>query len=81
MASLADLMAEDEAFRLEEARREIAAEKAAWDALSPEQQAAAIAAREAKFANVPDDDEPEVCEECLCLIVAGACENCGAEPD
>lgn len=52
-----DEFAAEEAARLEQARREIAAEKAAWNALTLEQQAASIAAREAKFADVPDSDE------------------------
>lgn len=57
--SLADIMASEEARRLDEARAEIAAEKAAWDALSPDDQARAIEAVEAKFADwdQPDDSD------------------------
>lgn len=55
--SLADIMAEEEARRLAEARAEIAAEKRAWDAMNPAEQAEVIAKREAKFADVPDIDE------------------------
>lgn len=54
--SLADMMAEDDARRMAEARAEIAAEQAEWDALTPDQKAARIAAMEAKYADVPDDD-------------------------
>lgn len=54
--SLDDLFEEEEERRRAQARMEIAAEKAAWDALTPEQKAAQIAAIEVKFANVPDCD-------------------------
>lgn len=61
--NLFDMVAEDDARRLEQARAEIAAEKAAWDALSPEDQAAHIAAVEAKYPDVPETDEDEIEEE------------------
>lgn len=53
--SLADIMRDEEARRVAEARAEIAAEQAEWDALTPEQKAARAAAYEAKYADVPDD--------------------------
>ena len=52
---------------LEQTRREIAAEKLAWDALTPEQQAAHTAAVEAKFADI-------VCED-------ATCDGCGLPVD
>lgn len=60
---LSDLMAEEEALRLAETRRDLAREQAAWAALSPQEQAAIIAAREAKFADVPDDEDEETDED------------------
>jgi hypothetical protein len=59
MPSLDDLMRDEEAHRLARARAEIAAEKAAWEAFSPEQKAAHVAAAEARFADVPDEPEGE----------------------
>lgn len=53
--SLADIMREDDDRRLAEARAEIAAERAEWDALTPEQQADRSAAYEAKYGDIPDD--------------------------
>jgi len=50
--SIWDEIEADDAARLATTRREIAAEKAAWDALTPEQQAAHTAAVEAKFGDV-----------------------------
>jgi len=55
--SIGDFMREDEERLLAETRAEIAREKAEWDALTPAQQAEIIAAREAKFADVPDFDD------------------------
>ena len=52
MANLSDLIAEEEAKRIAEARAEIAAEKAAWDALTPEQQAAETAGRNRRCRSV-----------------------------
>jgi predicted Fe-S protein YdhL (DUF1289 family) len=65
MASLDEIMAEEEARRVAETRAEMTAEQAAWQALSPEEREAEIARmeakREAKFANTPvdDDEDPE----------------------
>lgn len=47
--SLSNLLAEEEAQRLIETKAEIAAEIAAFNALTPEQQAVIIAEREAKW--------------------------------
>lgn len=58
--SLSDIFAEEEARRLAETRVEEAAEKAAWGALTPEQQQAEIDRRAAKYAaldNLPDEDD------------------------
>lgn len=57
--SLADMMREEDERRLAEARAEIAAEQAEWDALTPEQKAARTAAYEAKYGDVPDDLDEE----------------------
>lgn len=67
--TLADIFAEEEERRTAEARREIAAEQAAWDALTPEEKAAKLAENEAKWAAYadaveaaeaePDEDEDE----------------------
>ena len=54
MSSLAEIMAEEDARRVAEARAEIAREQAEWAALSPTAQAAIIAAREAKWAAFQD---------------------------
>jgi len=54
MESLDDIFREEEELRLAETRREIAAEQAVWAALTPEQQAAVIAASEAKWAAYQD---------------------------
>jgi hypothetical protein len=54
--SIWDEIEKDDAERLERVRREMADEKAAWDALTPEQKAAETARIEAKFADVPDND-------------------------
>ena len=55
--TLDELMAEEEAAALEKGRAEIAAEDAAWAALPPEQKLAIIAAREARYTDIPDDEE------------------------
>ncbi|MGL5736894.1 MAG: hypothetical protein ACRCYS_18675 [Beijerinckiaceae bacterium] len=73
--NLSDLIAEEEARIVAEARVEMAAEKDAWDALTDEQRAAHIAAVEAKFANVPDGDEDECCEECGEMEVDCECDT------
>lgn len=57
--SIWDEIEKEDAIRLAHTRREIAAEKLAWDALTPEQKAAHTAAVEAKFADVPDVDEDD----------------------
>lgn len=57
--SLADIMAEEEERLLAEAVAEREAEKAAWDALTPEQRAAETARFEAKYADMPDDDDDD----------------------
>ncbi len=54
--SIWDEIEADDAARLEQTRREMAEEKAAWLALTPEQQAAEIARIEAKYPDVQDDD-------------------------
>lgn len=48
MPDLNDIFAEYEAEQVANTAKEMAAEKAAWDALSPEQQAAITAERQAK---------------------------------
>ena len=63
MATLDELFSPIEAENLARARAELAAEKVKWGAMTPEQQAAHIAAVEAKYANITDgDDEP--CDTC-----------------
>lgn len=64
--NLSDIMAEEQANRLAEAKAEIAAEKAAWEAMTPEQQADIIKEREAKFERLEQasNEEAEVCENC-----------------
>lgn len=52
--SLADIFAEEEARRTEEARREIAKEDAAWNALTPEERERITAERESKWAEFDD---------------------------
>ena len=66
MQSLDDIFKAEQAKGLEKFRAELAAEQAAWAALTPEQQAEIIAAREAKYAadfpdraEEPDDDEDD----------------------
>lgn len=62
MPNLSDLMDEHEAELLKHARAAIAAEDAAWAALSPEEQAARIEARAAKWEALdpgPLDDEDD----------------------
>lgn len=54
MPTLGEIMREEEDRLLAKAREEIAREKAAWDALSPEQKAVHVAAIEAKFAAFDD---------------------------
>ena len=54
-----DLFADEEAAALEKGRAEIAAEDAAWAALPPEQKLAIIAAREARYTDIPDDDQDD----------------------
>ncbi len=65
--NLSELMAEEETRLRAEAQAEIAAEKAAWDALTPEQQAAVIAAREAKYEamfEASNESDEDLCGEC-----------------
>lgn len=60
--TLGEIMREEDESRLVAARREIAAEKAAWDALTDEERAATIAAAEDKwaaYADYPEDEEDE----------------------
>ncbi len=61
--SLGDLMAEEEARLVDEARVQMEAERVAWDALSPAEQAAISAANaaryEAMFDGVDLDEDPE----------------------
>lgn len=65
MVSLAELMAEEEAKRLAEARAEIAAEKKAWNALTFEEKVAITDARNAKYAALDElPDEGEFCPDC-----------------
>ena len=52
-----ELFAEEEAALLAKTRAEIAAEDAEWAALPPEQKLAIISAREARYADSPDDEE------------------------
>lgn len=60
MANLSDLFKEEEEARLATARAEIAQEKAAWDALTPEEREQLSAAYEAKYALL---EEASVTEE------------------
>lgn len=65
--SLDDLMREEEDRLTAKAHAEIAAEKAAWDALPPEEQAERIRQIEAKYDDLMltnDDDEPVPCSGC-----------------
>lgn len=61
--TLDQLMAEDEAKRRAEAIAEIAAEKAAWDALPEDEKARQIEAREAKWAAFEEAAERALAEE------------------
>jgi predicted Fe-S protein YdhL (DUF1289 family) len=70
MSTLADFMREEEARLIAETRVEVAREMAAWEAMTPEEQAKIIAAREARFADVPEgfdgpdeDEDDEPCPE------------------
>lgn len=69
ISTLGDLMAEYEAERLAEARKEMEKEQAAWDALPQSEKDRIFAEREAKWealeaaAEEPDDDEDEEDEE------------------
>lgn len=49
LKSLDTLLMEEESRQLVKARREIAAEEAAWNALSDEERAAALAQRQARW--------------------------------
>jgi len=64
MANLFDLIAEEEAKALAETRRQIAAEKAAWDALTQEERDAHTKAVEDKYANFAQEPEEDKCEDC-----------------
>lgn len=64
MESLNDIFVEEEARLLTATRAEIAAEKAAWNALTDEERAAHTAAVEAKYSDIfdvadSDDDDSE----------------------
>ncbi len=68
MMTLGELLEGEDAARLAQARAEIAAEKAAWDALSPEEREAKTAAFEAKYetmfeASLEDEDDEEDLED------------------
>ena len=54
-----DLFADEEAALLAKSRADIAREDAAWAALPPEQKLAIIAAREARYTDIPDDDQDD----------------------
>lgn len=80
MPTLAELMAEDDATRLAEARAEIAQEKAEYDALSDDEKAARTAAYEAKYGE--SDVEKFDCYECGSTLSEGErerdkCDTCG----
>ncbi len=63
--TLGDLFLEEETRMLEQGRKEIAQETAAWEALSQADKDLINAKREAKFANLPEveEEEPEDDEE------------------
>lgn len=91
--SLFELMAQEETRRMEQARQEIAAEKAAWDAMTPDEQNKIIAAREAKYSDSswsrPIGEnlaglagDSEACVKCDAIHDAGKfteCQVCGGE--
>jgi len=61
--SIGDIFAEEEALRLNQARSEIEAEDAAWNALPPEEREKITSAREERLAgfseDLDDDDDDE----------------------
>lgn len=68
--TLDELMAQDEPERIARLKAELAAEQAAWDALSPEEKAAKIASYESKWeqgdpdeVDGGDEDEDEDADE------------------
>lgn len=80
MENLSDIFAEEEARRLAEAWAEVAKEKAAWDALTPVEQAAIIEQRAARFEALEQLPEQTTCD--LCgddLDDEGECPSCDAE--
>ena len=80
MENLSDIFAEEEARRLAEAKAEAAKEKAAWDALTPAEQAAIIEQRAARFEALEELAEQTTCD--LCgddLDEDGECPSCDAE--
>lgn len=62
--NLGDFFAAEERRRLDEARAEIAAERAKWDAMTDAERAAATAAYEARFPDVDDEEGPRTCNDC-----------------
>lgn len=78
--TLGDLMADYENELRAQAQKEMAAEKAAWDALTPEQQAAELD-RKAKYAELFDveDNPEEEDEECQLCGEVGCNEECDEE--
>lgn len=54
-----DLFCDEEKALLAKSRADIAREDAAWAALPPEQKLAIIAAREARYTDIPDDDQDD----------------------
>lgn len=71
----------EETDRVERIRADIAREKIAWDALSPEEQAAKIVAIEAKYPDVPDVDPDEEVTECAACGEPGCDFDCDGDAD
>jgi hypothetical protein len=80
-----ELFEREEQKRLAHERQLIADEKAAWDALTPEQKEAHAKAVEAKFAawEQPPEPEPTECEICGADLDDEGCRYCdgGEEPE
>ena len=57
MQNIFDLIREDEEKAIAQTRKEIAEEKAAWDALTQEERDAINKAREDKYPDIPDEPD------------------------
>lgn len=79
--NIEDMFAEHEAQLLAEGRAAIAAERAEWDALAPEQQAAQTAAIEAKYGDALEISEPLECDVCGGDLDEDGCRHCDGDKE